>query len=162
MSLSEIMRKRTRKLLRSAARKNKRFRAPGAVVLVMDDIPVNLMLLSKLLDNAEIQSDTALSGEQAIELAMKKKYDIMIFDQILPGMSGIETLRTIRGARNTPNVLTPAICLTASTASGVKENLPSSGFDDCLSMPLDPEKLEEMLMKYLPEKKAEQFYRDRP
>ena len=139
---------------------HKKFTAPDASVLVMDDIPVNLMLMSKMLESSEIHTDTALTGEQAIKLAMENKYDLLIFDQILPGKSGADTLREIRGERNTPNVSTPAICLTANAVSGAREQYIHEGFDDYLAKPLNPEKLEETLMKYLPKDKVHYISRE--
>lgn len=143
-----------REAMRKRRAHHKKFRAPEAEVLIADDIPVNLMLLSKLLDGAEICADTALSGEKAIKLAKDKKYDIMIFDQIMPEKTGVETLREIRCDKNSPNVITPAICFTANAINGAREQYLNEGFDGYISKPLDPEALEELLIKYLPEEKV--------
>lgn len=144
---------------RSAYRR--KFRAPKAAVLVADDIPVNLMLLSKLLESSEISTDTALSGSDAIKLAKKKKYDIIILDHIMPEKNGVETLREIRRDKNSPNCLTPAVCLTANVVSGAREEYIGEGFDDYLSKPLDTEHLDEVLLKYLPEEKVERLSPDK-
>ena len=138
---------------RSAYRR--KFRAPEASVLIADDIPVNLILLSKLLENSEIHADTAMSGAEALKLAKEKKYDVMILDQMMPEKNGVEMLRDIRCDKASPNVLTPAICLTANSVSGAREKYIDVGFDDYLSKPLDPERLDEVLIKYLPEDKVE-------
>ena len=130
-----------------------KFKAPDASALVVDDIPINLMFMNKLLGSTGMRTDTALSGEQAVKLAKENKYDIIILDQIMPEKSGVETLQEIRGDEDSKNVRTPAVCLTANAGYGVRKQYMREGFDDYLAKPLDPEKLEEMLLKYLPEEK---------
>ena len=139
----------------------RKFRAPKAAVLVADDIPVNLMLLSKLLESSEIHADTALSGIDAIKLAKENKYDIIILDQIMPEKSGVETLREIRSDKNSPNCLTPAVCLTANAVPGAREQYIGEGFDDYLPKPLDTEHLDEVLLRYIPEEKIEHLSTDK-
>ncbi|MBQ3843066.1 MAG: response regulator [Ruminiclostridium sp.] len=142
-----------RRTLEKRSTYREKFRAPGANALIVDDVPVNLMLTQKLLDRTEIHTDSALSGEQAVKLAKEKKYDVIILDQSMPGMSGVETLRAIRADEDSPNVGTPAICLTANAVFGAREQYINEGFDDYLTKPLDPDKLEELLIKYLPDNK---------
>ncbi len=132
-----------------------KFRAPEASALVADDIPINLMLMNKLLSSTGIHTDTALSGEQAVKLANSKHYDIIILDQIMPEKNGVETLQEIRSGKESKNTRTPAVCLTANARFGSREQYISVGFDDYLTKPLDPEKLEETLIKLLPKEKIE-------
>ncbi len=130
-----------------------KFRAPDASVLVADDIPMNLMLLTKLLEGAAIHADTALSGDEAIKLAESKQYDLIILDQIMPEKNGVDTLREIREDEEGKNASTPVVCLTANAIFGAREQYLREGFDDYLTKPLDPEKLGETLLKFLPAEK---------
>jgi signal transduction histidine kinase/CheY-like chemotaxis protein/HPt (histidine-containing phosphotransfer) domain-containing protein len=131
-----------------------KFIAPDARILVVDDMIVNLTVLTNLLKNTRMQIDTAESGDQCIELARERKYDIIILDHMMPYKDGIETLRELRSLHDSPNVDTPAICLTANAISGMRDMYISAGFDDYLTKPIDAERLEMMLLQYLPEDKV--------
>jgi DNA-binding response OmpR family regulator len=84
----------------------------------------------------------------------KKKYDIVFLDHMMPDKDGIETLHEMREMPDDPNGDTVAVCLTANAISGAKEKYLSAGFDDYLTKPIDADKLEEMLIRYLPEEKV--------
>jgi CheY-like chemotaxis protein len=66
-------------------------------------------------------------------------------------MDGIEVLKIMKDMKENLNVDTPVIMLTANAISGAKEEYLSAGFTDYMSKPVRDEKLEELLMKYLPE-----------
>lgn len=68
----------------------------------------------------------------------------------MPEMDGVETLHHIKAMPDSPCKDTPIIVLTANAVSGAKEKYLSAGFDDFLSKPIVPEKLEAMLQIYLP------------
>ncbi|MBR1477662.1 MAG: response regulator [Lachnospiraceae bacterium] len=131
-----------------------RFEAPEANVLVVDDNKMNLTVFVSLLKKTNMLIETASSGFEAIECSKKKKYDLIFLDHMMPEKDGIETLKEIREASDNPNVLTPAICLTANAVSGAREMYIAAGFDDYLTKPLDSGKLEDMLIKLLPVEKV--------
>ncbi len=135
-----------------AKRKNYRekFTAPSADVLVVDDTNTNLDVFKSLLKRTKVQIDTAESGFEALKLSEDKKYDIIFLDHMMPEMDGIETLHNMKKRENDPNAETPVICLTANAISGAREKYLSEGFDDYLTKPIEPVKLEEMLIQYLP------------
>ena len=93
---------------------------------------------------------TASSGQEALTLTEKEKYDVILMDQRMPGMDGTETLHLIRAQENGCNTEIPVICLTADAVSGAKEKYMSQGFTDYLSKPIIYEELEKTLIKYLP------------
>lgn len=72
---------------------------------------------------------------------------------MMPKKDGIQTLKEMKAEKNNPNLDTPIICLTANAVSGAKEKYISAGFDEYLTKPIDPSKLEDMLITYLPQKK---------
>ncbi len=127
-----------------------KFTAPEAQVLVVDDTVMNLTVFKSLLKKTQIQIDTAERGDEAITLAAEKKYDLIFLDHMMPGKDGIETLHEIRENTDGPNAKTPYVCLTANAISGAREKYLAEGFNDYLTKPIDSEKLEEMLIKYLP------------
>ncbi len=130
-----------------------RFTAPDAAVLVVDDMPMNLAVFKSLLKRTGVQIDTAASGDEGLTFARGKKYDIIFLDHMMPDKDGIETLHELRAESENPNLQTPTICLTANAISGAREQYLAAGFDDYLTKPIDADRLEEMLMQYLPKEK---------
>ncbi|WP_051204626.1 ATP-binding protein [Butyrivibrio sp. VCD2006] len=137
-------------------RKNyhEKFTAPDARVLVVDDTPVNLTVFVNLLKKTGLKIDTAESGDECISLFTKNKYDAIFLDHMMPDKDGIETLMEIKAITDTPNIGTPVICLTANAISGMREMYTNAGFDDYLTKPIDAERLEMMLLQYLPKDKV--------
>ncbi len=133
---------------------HEKFMAPEARVLVVDDTPVNLTVFVNLLKRTGLQIDTAESGDECISLFAKKSYDVIFLDHMMPDKDGIETLNEMKGITDTPNKETPVICLTANAISGMREMYTKAGFDDYLTKPIDAERLEMMLLQYLPEDKV--------
>lgn len=126
------------------------FCAPEASVLIVDDLPMNLKVISALLKDTQMQIDTALSGMECLKMMQKKKYDIVFLDHMMPELDGVETLRNIRHLINNKNTETPIIMLTANAISGAKEEYLAEGFADYLSKPVQAELLEQTVLKYLP------------
>ncbi len=127
-----------------------KFTAPGANVLVVDDTPVNLTVFASLLSRTRMLIDTAESGDEAIRLYREKHYDVIFLDHMMPDKDGIETLAEMHGLTGTPNDRTPIICLTANAISGMREMYINAGFDDYITKPIDPDRLETLLLQYLP------------
>jgi two-component system response regulator AtoC len=80
---------------------------PAATILVVDDEPAQRQFLRAALRNHEVVA--AASGEEALQLLSSRSFDLVISDQKMPGMSGIELLQWIR--EQTPE--TPVLILTA-------------------------------------------------
>ncbi|MBO7336279.1 MAG: response regulator, partial [Lachnospiraceae bacterium] len=74
-------------------------------------------------------------------------------DHRMPGMDGIETLHAMKQEKDNPNLKTPCIALTANAVHGARELYIGEGFDDYLTKPVNPDKLEAMLIEYLPKDK---------
>ena len=127
--------------------------APDAQVLVIDDNPMNLMVFKSLLKQTRVNIDTANDGDEGLTLAYDKKYDVIFYDHMMPGKDGIETLHEMRAQEKNPNLDTPSICLTANAVSGAREQYIEAGFDDYLTKPIDSDRLEKMLIQYLPDEK---------
>lgn len=133
---------------------HEKFTAPDAKILVVDDTVMNLTVVKGLLKQTKIQIDTADSGYEALTMVTKKKYDIIFLDHRMPGLDGIETLQHMKDMHNNPNHDVPTISLTANAISGARKQYIDAGFQDYLTKPIDSEKLEEMILEYLPPKKV--------
>ncbi len=131
-----------------------KFTAPHAHVLVVDDTPVNLTVFTSLLSRTKIQIDTAESGDEAVAHYKSRHYDVIFLDHMMPDKDGIETLSEMHSLKDTPNDGTPIVCLTANAISGMRETFIKAGFDDYLTKPIDPDRLETMLLQYLPKGKV--------
>lgn len=131
------------------------FRAPSAHILIVDDTRINLTVATNLLKNTGIQIDTATGGAQAVNMAEKNLYDVILMDQRMPEMDGTEALHRIRATEGGKSKDMPVICLTADAVVGAKERYLAEGFSDYLTKPIDSYELEKMLIKHLPVKKVE-------
>ncbi len=132
---------------------SEKFTAPDANILVVDDNLMNLKVFENLVKKTLIKTDTATNGDDGISLSLDKKYDIIFLDHMMPLKDGIETLNEMRAEKNSPNIDTPVICFTANAISGARQEYIKAGFDDYLTKPIESDKLEDMLIKYLPENK---------
>ncbi len=126
------------------------FTARDAAILVVDDNPVNIAVVSGLLKKTEVSITSANSGEECLSLIKKQHYDIILMDHLMPSMDGVQTLEKMKLMPDNLCQTTPVIALTANAVSGAKEMYLSAGFTDYLPKPVDSVKLEAILMKYLP------------
>ncbi|WP_051204957.1 ATP-binding protein [Butyrivibrio sp. VCD2006] len=130
------------------------FVAPDAKILAVDDTEINLKVLTGLLEQTRVKLDTALSGEEALELMMKTRYDVLLIDHRMPKMDGVELLKHIKYDLNNRNRDSICIALTANVVDGSRIFYLEAGFDDYLEKPVTGAGLEEILTKYLPEDKV--------
>lgn len=129
----------------------KRFTAPEARVLAVDDNTMNLTVLKGLLKRTKVQLDQAISGKECLALTEEKKYDIILMDHMMPDMDGVETLQCLRKDKDNINKDTIVIALTANAVAGCREMYLEYGFDEYVSKPIEAEKLEKVLAQMLPE-----------
>ena len=120
--------------------------APDASVLAVDDRVTNLNVICGLLHQCQINADTATSGEQAIEMALAKEYDLIFMDHMMPGMDGVEATAVMRMR----GVEAPIVALTANAGKEARAFLLGAGMDDFLSKPIDKKELYQILENWLP------------
>ncbi|MBP5454712.1 MAG: response regulator, partial [Lachnospiraceae bacterium] len=136
-----------------------KFEAPNASVLVVDDVKINLMVITSLLKSTKVAISTAKNGKEAIEMCKKKHFDLILMDHLMPNLDGIETLSIIReSVLDGQNADTPAIALTANVGYGNREDYIKAGFTDYLPKPVSGADLEEKLLKYLQKKLISKRY----
>ena len=128
--------------------------APTVKILVVDDVLINRVIVTKLLTPMQLQFDTAENGEQALELCYKTKYDLILMDHMMPVMDGIEVFNTLR-EKNNINQETPVVVMTANAQKGIDEEYKKIGFNDYISKPMTGVELEEKVLKFLPKSKIE-------
>jgi len=116
--------------------------------LVVEDNLINQKLIQILLQNYNISVMTASDGVEAIQKCSKHSFDIIFMDIDMPEKNGIDATRDIKMS-NTSNRSVPIVALTAMAMEGDKEMLLEKGLDDYIPKPLNREKLEIVLNKYL-------------
>ena len=126
------------------------FTAPEAQILVVDDNATNLKVFVSLLKCTKVNVDVADSGKACLEMVSRKAYDLIFLDHMMPEMDGIETLHQMKQLENNQCVNTPIVALTANAITGAKEMYLSEGFDAFLPKPINPDKLEQMILRLLP------------
>ena len=126
----------------------KRFFAPKAKVLIVDDSQQNLQVLASLLQRTSMQLDKAGSGLECIEKVRSKKYHLIFLDYMMPEMDGMETFHKLREEENGEEV--PIIAITADVSTGIRQKFLSEGFADYLSKPVMWDRLEEILLQFIP------------
>lgn len=116
-------------------------------VLIVDDNKINLKVASRLLKDYNLKTEEADSGFECINrILQKEEYDLILLDDMMPKMSGVETLKKLK---EISDFHTPTIALTANAISGMKEKYLKEGFDDYLSKPIDRKELNRVIRKFL-------------
>jgi|GEM_PF-6089185 len=111
---------------------------------------MNLTVTKKLLETLNIESDTALSGAEAIEKMAHNEYGLVLMDHIMPDMDGAETTKILRKKGYTPEKL-PVILFTANAIEEIRKTASEAQFNDYLPKPISKASLVEILKKWLPE-----------
>jgi len=125
--------------------------APNAKVLVVDDIKTNLKVASGLLAPYKMNVFTCESGQEAINAVKSKDFDIVFMDHRMPGMDGVEATQHIRALESEDPYFRelPIVALTANAVSGMEEMFLSNGFSDFLSKPIDTDKLNTIIERWI-------------
>ncbi len=110
-------------------------------ILVVEDNPMNILLMKKLLSKWNIKPDLAINGIEAVTAFKAKPYDLILMDLHMPLMDGYEATTAIRNDIDTVKSQVPIIALTASVAIDVQQKLTSFGINDFVSKPFNPEEL---------------------
>ena len=127
---------------------HERIEVKNKLVLVVDDNKINLKVAERLLSTYGINSECVESGFNCLDnLKNGKKYDLILMDDMMPKMSGVETLHKIKKEISTFN--TPVIALTANALTGMREKYLADGFNDYLAKPINKDELNRVINEYL-------------
>lgn len=120
----------------------------GARILVVEDTDYSLQLMTYLLTAYEHTVVEAVTGEQAIELALATAPDLVVMDLQLPGIDGFDTLTALRSIPDRDPV--PVIAVTSFAMVGDRDRALDAGFDHYMTKPIDPESFVEEICARLP------------
>ena len=65
-------------------------------ILAVDDIPLNLLLVQKMLSRFKFEIRTAANGQQALDAVSQRKPDLILLDLMMPGIDGFEVIKRLR------------------------------------------------------------------
>lgn len=108
-------------------------------VLVVDDVPLNILLIKKMLSQYTFEIRTANSGQAALDALAEKKADLVLLDLMMPGIDGFEVIRRLRAADDTKNL--PIIILSALNSEQDISKGFQLGANDFINKPIIMEKL---------------------
>ena len=108
-------------------------------ILVVDDNTLNLKVASKLLERYHANIECVDSGFKCIDkINAGNKYDVILLDDMMPKMSGVETLKKLKEIKG---FAIPVVALTANAITGMREKYIADGFDDYLAKPIEKEEM---------------------
>ena len=110
-------------------------------VLAIDDQEVILDLISAMCQASGYEVTTARSGEEGLRLALAEQFDIIMTDQAMPGMSGLEVARELKKMRP----MVPVVLITGWEVDINRSHLAASGIEQVLYKPFRIEQLTEMI-----------------
>ncbi len=113
-------------------------------VLVVEDHPVNRMILEAWMGSAGHRTSTAENGQLAVDLARSQRFDLIIMDVNMPVMDGLTATRLIREGKGV-NTETPIVVLSASARNEDHEAGLAAGADAYLNKPIDFRSLAELI-----------------
>ena len=128
------------------------FTAPGVKVLIVDDNVINRKVARGFLKHYAFDLTEAESGPEAIELVSANRYDIIFMDHMMPDMDGIEAAAIIRRDCGENGAAPVMVALTANAMEGMREHFLECGFQDFIAKPLDRKDLNQLLLRWIPEK----------
>ena len=119
-------------------------------ILVVEDNKVNQMLMGKRLRDLSVTHDIANDGVEAVSMYQNKEYDVILMDENMPNMNGIEATKQIRTQEAQNNLKQiPIIAVTANAMSEDRQRFLDAGMDDYISKPYTESDIVKILQKYL-------------
>jgi CheY-like chemotaxis protein len=116
-------------------------------ILIVDDYQDVRTLLVRFLAALGYEIVQASSGAEAVQKALSEKFDIIIMDLVLPGMTGIDTTRELKRHSTTAHV--PIVGYSGMSLSRVKERALQAGMAAFLLKPVSLQIIQEVIEKYI-------------
>lgn len=113
-------------------------------ILVVEDDPNNMMLMSIILKKNGHETIEAFTGEEGLEKVATLRPDLILMDIRLPGIDGLETASRMRKMEHMLGV--PIIAVTANAMDDDLETLSKAGCNGCLEKPIDPLTINETII----------------
>lgn len=118
---------------------NQRTDYSGHTVLAVDDIPMNLLLIRKILTKLNVNIKTAANGQEALDAISEEKPSLVLLDLLMPGIDGYEVLKRLRENPETQTMRVVILSALNSNEDIVKGF--NYGANDFITKPIVLEKL---------------------
>ena len=123
----------------------------NAKILLVEDMETNQKIAKGMLQKLGLQVDIASNGIEAVYALKQNAFDLIFMDCQMPVMDGYEATEHIRSSRFfVKNTDIPIVAMTANAMQGDREKCLSVGMNGYISKPIDPNKLLQVLQKWLP------------
>ena len=119
----------------------------GCRILLVEDEPINQEVSRSLLEDAGLRVDLAENGAEAVMLAGKNRYQLILMDVQMPKLNGMDATRAIR--KDSLNTMTPILAMTANAFEEDRQTCLQAGMNDHIGKPISPEVLYGVLLKWL-------------
>jgi CheY-like chemotaxis protein len=120
----------------------------GARILLAEDNEINQQVAQEILEQAGLVVEIANNGREAVEMAQKKQYDVILMDIQMPEMGGFEATEKIRNLDSDVRDI-PILAMTAHAMAGDREKSLEGGMNDHVTKPIDPDELFSALVKFI-------------
>lgn len=120
----------------------------AARILIVEDHPANMEMMSFLLEAFGYATLAAVDGDEGLESARRELPDLIVCDVHLPRRDGYGVVRELKASAATRDI--PVIAVTALAMVGDREKLLQAGFDDYVSKPIEPERFVGQIESHLP------------
>ena len=125
------------------------FYCPDFKALIVDDLEINLKIIQGLLAPYRMQITTCKNAVHALELIQKHDFDLVLLDQMMPDMDGLETIKVLRSMEGQKYQDIPVVAMTANIFPGIREDFLKKGFNDYLSKPIETYRINEFLERWV-------------
>ncbi|MEI7998888.1 MAG: ATP-binding protein [Candidatus Omnitrophota bacterium] len=106
-------------------------------ILVAEDNPINQRITVKILEKYGWHATAVVNGQEVLDLLNKQAFDVILMDDQMPILDGVETTQIIRREEKQTGLHVPIIAMTANAMSGDRERYLTSGMDGYVSKPID-------------------------
>jgi CheY-like chemotaxis protein len=119
----------------------------GEVILIVDDNPSNMKLVSFLLSNRGYEVRAASNAAEALDSIAERRPDLILMDLQMPGVDGFQLTRQLKADPGTSAIVVVAV--TAYAMKGDEARARSAGCDGYLTKPIDTRALPGIVARYL-------------